>query len=97
MPPKRSKTMSFSFQTIWNEITRTGTFISIIAGLIMIPIEIGRRDQILTAQQQTVGELKSVVSDLVKTTINLAGTDRVHDRDLADLRTRLDRLERKSG
>jgi len=33
----------------------------------------------------------------VKTTINLAGSDRVHDRDLADLRSRLDRLERKSG
>jgi hypothetical protein len=51
----------------------------------------------LTSQQVTVTELKGVVSDLVKTTINLAGTDRVHDRDLADLRNRLDRLERKSG
>jgi len=86
-----------TFKEIWHETTRTGTFVSILVGLFMIPIEIGRRDQILTEHQQSVGELKSVVSDLVKTTINLAGSDRVHDRDLADLRNRLDRLERKSG
>ena len=63
----------------------------------MVPIEIGRRDQILTTQQKNVDELRSVVSDLVKSTINLSGTDRVHDRDLLDLRTRLDRLEAKRG
>lgn len=95
MPPKQSKSMTF--KEIWHETTRTGTFVSILVGLFMIPVEIGRRDQILTDQQQSVTELKGVVSDLVKTTINLAGSDRVHDRDLADLRSRLDRLERKSG
>jgi hypothetical protein len=63
----------------------------------MIPVEIGRRDQILTHQQQTVEELRSVVSDLVKTTINLTGSDRVHDRDLSDLRERLDKLEARRG
>ena len=96
MPPKPSKPV-LTFRDIWNEVTRTGTFASVVLGVIMIPIEIGRRDQILTGQQVTVTELKGVVSDLVKTTINLAGTDRVHDRDLADLRSRLDRLERKGG
>ena len=73
------------------------TAISIVSGLIMVPIEIGRRDQILITQQKNVDELRSVVSDLVKSTINLSGTDRVHDRDLLDLRTRLDRLEAKRG
>jgi hypothetical protein len=73
------------------------TAVSIVSGLIMIPIEIGRRDQILTSQQKNVDELRGVVSDLVKSTINLSGTDRVHDRDLLDLRTRLDRLEAKRG
>lgn len=63
----------------------------------MIPVEIGRRDQILTQQQQTVQELRGVVSDLVKTTINLTGSDRVHDRDLNDLRDRLDKLEARRG
>jgi hypothetical protein len=63
----------------------------------MIPIEIGRRDQILTQQQKSVDELHSVVTDLVKTTINLTGTDRVHDRDLADLRARMEKLEGKRG
>jgi hypothetical protein len=63
----------------------------------MIPVEIGRRDQILTQQQQTVQELRGVVSDLVKTTINLTGSDRVHDRDLNDLRARLDKLEARRG
>ncbi len=96
MPPRPTKPV-FTFRDIWNEVTRTGTFASVVIGIVMIPIEIGRRDQILTSQQVTVTELKGVVSDLVKTTINLAGTDRVHDRDLADLRNRLDRLERKSG
>jgi hypothetical protein len=38
-----------------------------------------------------------VVSDLVKTSINLTGTDRVHDRDLEDLRVRLEKLEAKRG
>lgn len=73
------------------------TSISIISGLIMIPIEIGRRDQILTTQQKNVDELRGVVSDLVKSTINLSGTDRVHDRDLLDLRTRMEHLEAKRG
>ena len=73
------------------------TAISIVLGLVMIPVEIGRRDQILTTQQKNVDELRNVVSDLVKSTINLSGTDRVHDRDLLDLRSRLDRLEAKRG
>lgn len=76
---------------------QTGTFASVVTGVIMIPVEIGRRDQILTHQQQTVEELRSVVSDLVKTTINLTGSDRVHDRDLNDLRARLDKLEARRG
>jgi hypothetical protein len=76
---------------------QTGTFASVVTGVIMIPVEIGRRDQILTHQQQTVEELRSVVSDLVKTTINLTGSDRVHDRDLSDLRERLDKLEARRG
>lgn len=63
----------------------------------MIPVEIGRRDQILTQQQETVQELRGVVSDLVKTTINLTGSDRVHDRDLNDLRARIDKLEARRG
>jgi len=71
--------------------------VSVVTGVIMIPVEIGRRDQILTHQQQTVEELRSVVSDLVKTTINLTGSDRVHDRDLNDLRARLDKLEARRG
>lgn len=70
---------------------------SVVTGVIMIPVEIGRRDQILTQQQQTVQELRGVVSDLVKTTINLTGSDRVHDRDLNDLRARLDKLEARRG
>ena len=48
-------------------------------------------------QQKSTDELHSVVQDLVKTTINLTGTDRVHDRDLNDLRSRLERLESKRG
>lgn len=73
------------------------TAISIIVGLIMVPVEIGRRDQVLTTQEKNVEELRGVVSDLVKSTINLSGTDRVHDRDLLDLRTRMERLEAKRG
>jgi len=73
------------------------TAISIIVGLIMVPVEIGRRDQVLTTQEKNVEELRGVVSDLVKSTINLSGSDRVHDRDLLDLRTRMERLEAKRG
>jgi cell division protein FtsL len=73
------------------------TAVSVVYGLISIPIEIGRKDQILTQQQKSTEELHSVVQDLVKTTINLTGTDRVHDRDLNDMRSRLERLESKRG
>lgn len=73
------------------------TAISVIYGLFTIPIEIGRKDQILMQQQKSTDELHAVVSDLVKTTINLTGTDRIHDRDLNDLRSRLDKLESKRG
>lgn len=94
MPAKSNK---LTFGQVWNTITQTGTFASVVTGVIMIPVEIGRRDQILTQQQQTVQELRGVVSDLVKTTINLTGSDRVHDRDLNDLRDRLDKLEARRG
>lgn len=94
MPAKSHK---LTFGQVWNTITQTGTFVSVVTGVIMIPVEIGRRDQILTQQQQTVQELRGVVSDLVKTTINLTGSDRVHDRDLNDLRARLDKLEARRG
>lgn len=73
------------------------TAISVIYGLITIPIEIGRKDQILMQQQKSTDELHAVVSDLVKTTINLTGTDRIHDRDLNELRSRLEKLESKRG
>ena len=73
------------------------TAVSVVYGLISIPIEIGRKDQILMQQQKSTEELHAVVSDLVKTTINLTGTDRVHDRDLNDMRSRLERLESKRG
>jgi hypothetical protein len=94
MPTKSNK---FSAGQIWTLAMQTGTFASVVVGIVMIPIEVGRRDQILTHQQQTVNELRGVVSDLVKTTINLTGTDRVHDRDLEDLRVRLEKLEAKRG
>jgi uncharacterized membrane protein len=96
MPPK-SPHKPASFATVWDQVTKTGTFVTMIIGVVMIPIEIGRRDQILTQQQKSVDELHSVVTDLVKTTINLTGTDRVHDRDLADLRARMEKLEGKRG
>lgn len=73
------------------------TAVSVVYGLVSIPIEIGRKDQILTQQQKSTEELHAVVSDLVKTTINLTGTDRIHDRDLNDMRSRLERLESKRG
>jgi hypothetical protein len=94
MPAKSPK---LTFGQVWSTITQTGTFASVVTGVIMIPVEIGRRDQILTQQQQTVQELRGVVSDLVKTTINLTGSDRVHDRDLNDLRARLEKLEARRG
>ena len=89
LKPSLFQYVTLAFQVI--------TAVSIVSGHIMIPSEIGRRDQILTSQQKNVDELRGVVSDLVKSTINLSGTDRVHDRDLLDLRTRLDRLEAKRG
>lgn len=73
------------------------TAVSVIYGLVTIPMEIGRKDQILMQQQKSTDELHAVVSDLVKTTINLTGTDRVHDRDLNELRSRLEKLESKRG
>jgi uncharacterized membrane protein len=95
VPPKSPHKQSFAF--IWDQVTKTGTFITMIVGVVMIPIEIGRRDQILTQQQKSVEELHAVVTELVKTTINLTGTDRVHDRDLYDLRARMEKLEGKRG
>lgn len=89
LKPSLFQYVTLAFQVI--------TAVSIVSGLIMIPIEIGRRDQVLTTQQKNVDELRGVVSDLVKSTINLSGTDRVHDRDLLDLRTRMERLEAKRG
>lgn len=95
MPPKKQFKTPFSL--IWDQVTKTGTFLMMAVGAVMIPVEVGRRDQILTQQQESVDELRAVMTDLVKTTINLTGTDRVHDRDLVDLRLRMEKLEDKRG
>ena len=92
--PVQVKPSLFQYATI---VFQGITAASVIYGLITIPVEIGRKDQILMQQQKSTEELHSVVQDLVKTTINLTGNDRVHDRDLNDLRSRLERLESKRG
>ena len=88
---------SLSFWQYAGLVCQIITAMGVVSGLFLVPLEIGRRDQILTQQQKSVDELHSVVTDLVKTTINLTGTDRVHDRDLADMKSRLERLEAKRG
>ena len=60
-----------------------------IAGVFLV---IGKRDQVIQQTQTAVGDLAEVSRDLLEASIESKYTDRNHDRQLEELRQRIERL-----
>ena len=60
-----------------------------IAGVFLV---IGKRDQVIQQTQTAVGDLAEVSRDLLEASFESKYTDRNHDRQLEDLRQRIERL-----
>lgn len=58
-------------------------------------IDIGKRSQILDKTNQDLGELKTIVQDLVKAQIQISSNDAKHSAMLEDLKQRVIELERR--
>lgn len=73
--------------------------LSLLGGLWWLGGEVGRRDFQLTSTAGRVEELQSIVQDLAKAQIANATADAGSQRELEDLRGRIERLEsqRKDG
>lgn len=58
-------------------------------------IDIGKRSQLLDKTNQDLGELKTIVQDLVKAQIQVSANDATHKAMLDDLKQRVIELERR--
>jgi len=67
--------------------------ISLVSGLTYFAVEMGRREQMLTDTSGRVSELRAIVQDLTKAQITATTKDSAHDRELDQLRSRIERLE----
>lgn len=69
---------------------------SIVGGIAYFGIEAGRRDERLAVTTEKVSELASIVQDLAKAQIASATNVSNAQRDLDNLRSRIERLEGSS-
>lgn len=72
---------------VWTQVVVT------VIGLTSVAIAIGRRDATIDQQQSNLKELQGITSDLVRSTINLAGSDQTFAVRLAELERRLNNIE----
>jgi len=79
----------FRLQTIIHSLQ----LVVLLVGVATIFTNIGKRDQQITDTVENLGELQSIVHDLVKSQVAGATKDGEHDRVLQDLNQRVYRLE----
>ena len=72
---------------VWTQVVVT------VVGLATIAMAVGRRDATLEQQQVNLKELQSITTDLVRSTLNLAGSDQTFAVRLTELERRLNNLE----
>lgn len=79
----------FRLQTIIHSLQ----LVVLLVGVATIFTNIGKRDQQISDTVENLGELQSIVHDLVKSQVAGATKDGEHDRVLQDLNQRVYRLE----
>lgn len=77
----------------FQSIIQTLTLVTLIGGVASVFLMIGRRDATIQTNQGKVQELWSITQDLVKSQVLGAAQDGEHQRQLVDLKRRIERLE----
>lgn len=67
--------------------------VAILAGLSVMVAKVGGREQLLRTNTKLLGELRDIVTDLAQTVTVLATEHKHVERQLEDIRARLNRLE----
>ncbi len=71
---------------------RIGTLCMISLGVLMMAVDLGRKDETLRRIQIDTGELKMICSELVKSQVRAVANDENMIKELAMLASRLDRI-----
>lgn len=69
-----------------------GTLCMISLGVLMMAVDLGRKDETLRRIQIDTGELKMICSELVKSQVRAVANDENMIKELAMLASRLDRI-----
>lgn len=69
-----------------------GTLCMISLGVLMMAVDLGRKDETLRRIQIDTGELKSICSELVKSQVRAVANDENMIKELAMLASRLDKI-----
>lgn len=85
MNESRRGTMTIVLQSL-----QLGTLVIGVAGIFLT---MGRKDARLEVNTEEIGELREIASDLVKASVESTATNHDQDRQLAELRNRIARLE----
>jgi hypothetical protein len=71
-----------------------GTLCMISLGVLMMAVDLGRKDETLRRIQIDTGELKMICSELVKSQVRAVSNDENMIKELAMLASRLDKITR---
>jgi len=68
---------------------------AIVAGMIVMLMRIGRRDQVLEQTDRGLQELSAITKDLLRSVVALSTTVKHHDEMMKGISRRVERLEHK--
>lgn len=69
--------------------------VAIVAGMIVMLMRIGRRDQVLEQTDRGLQELSAITKDLLRSVVALSTTVKHHDDMMKGISRRVERLEHK--
>ena len=69
--------------------------IAIVAGMIVMLMRIGRRDQVLEQTDRGLQELSAITKDLLRSVVALSTTVKHHDEMMKGISRRVERLEHR--
>ena len=81
-----------SVPSILQSSVQIGTLCMISLGVLMMAVDLGRKDETLRRIQIDTSELKTICSDLVKSQVRAVANDENIVKELAMLASRLDQL-----
>jgi len=69
--------------------------VAIVAGMIVMLMRIGRRDQVLEQTDRGLQELSAITKDLLRSVVAVSTTVKHHDEMMKGISRRVERLEHK--